>query len=414
MPEPAEPSVTAAIDASPDPHDRELRGVALALSDGSGFRLAIATFGDTGIRDVLIDRLTARLAADGVTLTRLDVASLVPPDEREARQEFSLLAALRDHCAGLTAAQQGAKIAISVVGLEHFISEFSDGGLDVLATANLQRELFPKACPVPVVLWLPPWATTLLAQKAPDLWHWRTATFDFPGGGAPPSALTAWPELTREEWWRPVDGERLGELTEELEALRRSEGGEDSPRARAYAARLRVRLADARYSRGTWDEALSLLVEAREAYERLGDMRSRAVTMGQIADILQARGQLDEALRIRKEEQLPVYERLGDVRERAVTMGQIADILQARGQLDEALRIRMEEQLPVYERLGDVRELLVGRANLAQMLLIRNTKDDRPEAHRLLCLALADARRLGLPEAAQIERLLTDAGLACN
>ena len=78
--------------------------------------------------------------------------------------------------------------------------------------------------------------------------------------------------------------------------------------------------------------------------------------MGQIADILQARGQLDEALKIRTDEELPVYERLGDVRERAVTMGQIADILQARGQLDEALKIRNEEQLPVYERLGDVRE----------------------------------------------------------
>ena len=77
--------------------------------------------------------------------------------------------------------------------------------------------------------------------------------------------------------------------------------------------------------------------------------------MGQIADILQSRGELDEALRIRREEELPVYERLGDVRSRAVTMGQIADILQSRGELDEALRIRREEQLPVYERLGDVR-----------------------------------------------------------
>ena len=81
--------------------------------------------------------------------------------------------------------------------------------------------------------------------------------------------------------------------------------------------------------------------------------------MGKIADILQARGQLDEALRIRREEELPVYERLGDVRSTAVTMGKIADILQARGQLDEALRIRREEQLPVYERLGDVRSTAV-------------------------------------------------------
>ena len=57
--------------------------------------------------------------------------------------------------------------------------------------------------------------------------------------------------------------------------------------------------------------------------------------MGKIADVLQARGQLDEALRIRQEEELPVYERLGDVRSKAITMGKIADILQAQGQGDQ-------------------------------------------------------------------------------
>ena len=36
-------------------------------------------------------------------------------------------------------------------------------------------------------------------------------------------------------------------------------------------------------------------------------------------------------------------------------MGQIANVLSSRGELDEALRIRREEELPVYERLGDVR-----------------------------------------------------------
>jgi hypothetical protein len=65
-------------------------------------------------------------------------------------------------------------------------------------------------------------------------------------------------------------------------------------------------------------------------------------------DILEARGELDEALRIRQ----------GDVRSRAVTLGKVADILEARGELDEALRIR-REVLPVFERLGDVRSRAV-------------------------------------------------------
>ena len=84
-------------------------------------------------------------------------------------------------------------------------------------------------------------------------------------------------------------------------------------------------------------------------------------------------------------------------------MGKIADVLQARGELEEALRIRREEELPVYEKLGDVRSLLVGRANLAITLQRRGRAEDRPEIERLLRLAHAESQRLGLPEARQIE-----------
>jgi tetratricopeptide (TPR) repeat protein len=107
-------------------------------------------------------------------------------------------------------------------------------------------------------------------------------------------------------------------------------------------------IADILQMRGELDLALKIRREdVLPVYERLGHVRSRAVTVGKIADILQARGELDQALKIRREEQLPVFERLGDVLERARTIGKIADILQARGELDQALKIRREEQLPV-------------------------------------------------------------------
>jgi tetratricopeptide (TPR) repeat protein len=167
--------------------------------------------------------------------------------------------------------------------------------------------------------------------------------------------------------------------------------------------------------KGSVEKALEILHnEVLPVFEKLGDVRSRAVTMGKIADILQARGQLDEALRIREEEQLPVYEKLGDVRSRAVTMGQIADILQARGQLDEALRIREEEEIPVYEKLGDVRELLIGRAKLAVLLWQRDGADAADEVNRLLCLALEDAHRLRIPEAGVIEGFLQRLEMGCG
>jgi hypothetical protein len=97
-----------------------------------------------------------------------------------------------------------------------------------------------------------------------------------------------------------------------------------------------------------------------------------------------------------------VYERLGDVRSVAITKGKIADIVQARGDLDEALRIRKDEELPVLERLGDVRSVLVARANLAQMFWKKDRVAHADEARRLLELALIDAQRLRLPEVAQI------------
>jgi hypothetical protein len=131
--------------------------------------------------------------------------------------------------------------------------------------------------------------------------------------------------------------------------------------------------------------------------------------MSRIADILQARGQLDEALKIRNE-QLPVFEQLGDVHERAVTMGRIATILQAPGDLAGSVRIRREEELPVYERLGDARYLLFGRWNLAFTLLRRGGEKDRDEARNLLRMALDEARRLQLSEVPQIERLLDQSG----
>ena len=107
-------------------------------------------------------------------------------------------------------------------------------------------------------------------------------------------------------------------------------------------------------------------------------MRSRAVTLGRVADVLQARGQLDEALRLRREEELPVYERLGDVRERAVTMGKIADVLQARGQLDEALRMHLEERLPVAQAMQD----LVSIAHIRILLCADSPAARRPGERR--------------------------------
>ena len=104
--------------------------------------------------------------------------------------------------------------------------------------------------------------------------------------------------------------------------------------------------------------------------------------MSKIADILYRRGDLPEALRIYREEVLPVFERRGEARSRALTMGRIANILHLLGDYDGALRIRREEELPVYERLDDVKGCAVTMGHIAQILHAKGDLDAALQMHR--------------------------------
>ena len=106
------------------------------------------------------------------------------------------------------------------------------------------------------------------------------------------------------------------------------------------------------------------MTNAIAIFEKLVDVRSLAVTKGRIADILQARGDLDAALRIRTEEELPAFEKLGDVGSLAVTKGKIADILQARGDFDAARRLHLDN-VSVAERMGAVRIIMYAKFSIA-------------------------------------------------
>ena len=140
-------------------------------------------------------------------------------------------------------------------------------------------------------------------------------------------------------------------------------------------------IADIAYRQGDYEEALRIRREIElPAFERLGDSRSAAVAWGKIADIADRRGDYEEALRIRREVELPVYERLGETRSAAVAWGQIADIAYQRGDYEEALRIRREVQLPAFERLGETRETAVAWGRIADIAYQRG---DYEEALRI-------------------------------
>ena len=362
------------------------------LLDGrQSFTLCFLTYSDSAYRDGVADFLEERLGA------RVRVS--IDPDDRIGTEAlFEKLSAGRN------------RGPAQLTGLERW----PEGLDDLLGRLNHRRGALAERCTRPLLMWIPSRALRAVATRAADLWAWRSGVFDFVLPASPnrrePHRSYGWAVkdtdasrrrerieelqqfLAKRPSLRPIDVDLLldlGQLHEsfgEMEAAKavylRARDALASMDDRRRRAITEGKIADIFEASGELDEALRIRIEEElPVYERLGDVHSWAVTQGQIADILQARGEFDQALRIRTEEQLPVYERLGDVRSRAIAQGKIADILQARGELDEALRIRIEEELPVYERLGDVHSRAVTRSQIADILQARGELD---EALRIL------------------------------
>jgi len=249
-----------------------------------------------------------------------------------------------------------------VVGLEAALDEGKEPS-PILAALNVRRRDWPELGQ-PVVFWVPERVVGQLLRCAPDFFDWRSDTLFFPA----------------------VDRMELRPLGE-----RTWRAGVD-PRLSAVGRRARLK-------------ELSSRVRLHEESDDPVILRATAGWWDEMAEHLWLLGELDEALRIRREEEIPVYEKLGDVRERAITMGQIADVLQARGNLDEALRIVRDEALAPLDRLGD-RNATSARLHLARLLLKRGSGRDRSEAREVLDHALAEAGRSGLASEVAIRREL--------
>ena len=370
------------------------------LEHAGGFQLVFAGCLSFAYRQALIDRIDVRHpSAVIVDLVPLAGPSVVLDELRRIGPQHN---------------------PIHLVGVEAWLRQ---AGPEALHALNYRRESLAADVPNTLVLWLDPGTIATVASEAPDLWAWRAAVLDFSHPPAERLAvhrgsifLGSAERAQRErrlaeigDYLRSIgepggpDADLMLEASDIEQSLGRSEAALAHAKAagaafreiddRRSAAVAVGRIADILASCGQLDEAMRLRVEEQlPVYERLGDVRSKAVTQGYIADILVSRGQLDEALRLRVEEELPVYERLGDVREKAVTQGKIADILASRGQLDEALRILRQEVLLAFERLGDVRSKAVTQGRIADILASRGQLDEALALHEQ---RLPVAERLG-------------------
>ncbi|WP_339134700.1 MAG: hypothetical protein WGN25_16065 [Candidatus Electrothrix sp. GW3-4] len=279
---------------------------------------------------------------------------------------------------------------------------------------NYHREYIARTCSGILAFWLPEPLVRAMALQAADFWVWREQVLDFTVPVEPVERMAVdWVKSQNMEvsgkqerikeieafFVRPAEQPSLStaDLKQELSNLYQSIGEYTKAKQvlkeaiaeyrdldeAAACARARYNLAVLISAQGEHEQALKIFREqVLPVNESLNDIRNKAVTMGRIADILQAKGQIDKALEIYREEQLPIFEKIQDVQAQAVTMGRIADILQAKGQIDKALEIYREEQLPIFEKIQDVREKAVTMGKIADILQARGELDKALDIRR--------------------------------
>lgn len=301
--------------------------------------------------------------------------------------------------------------AVQLSGLEHWPE-----GLDnLLGRLNLRREALAERCRRPLLFWTLSSQVIEVATRAADLWAWRSCILDFalPSKPLPAQTLAYSPvfslsavEVAKRR--KRIDdvldyvGEAPVMLAHHVEMLLevgrlRLDLGEVYDAEYTYRRALDASwaigdlrqqalvwrgLADVLEARGHLVDALRLRQEQMPVFQGLRDVRAVADTNGKIADILRVQGKFADALRLLTDDVIPIYERLGDMRSKAIILGSVADIHSAAGRLEEALRIHTEERLPVFSRLGETRLRAQVQGQTADVLQAAGRFDEALHLHR--------------------------------
>jgi tetratricopeptide (TPR) repeat protein len=242
------------------------------------------------------------------------------------------------------------KLAIFVYGLERSIPS-KEAYPPVLSSLNLSRELFLRQVPCPLVLWLPDYALTALARKAPDFWAWRSGLYEFAPERetADESLATVRGEAihTTESLSEQAKRERLVMLKGLLDDYR--ELG-DGPRAQAARAHILSEIGLLHGMLGEWTEATQAHKESLIISRDLEDGEGEAVALHNLAFIAQNEEELGEARRL-YDESLEIQKRLGNQSGIAITLHQLGRLAEDEGDKMEAARL-FREALSIFEKLG--------------------------------------------------------------
>lgn len=244
---------------------------------------------------------------------------------------------------------------VCVFGLDESLDANTNPDAEAaLFQLNVQRDRLLQLR-APLVFWLREDTLDRIATRIPDFWSWAGRTIRIRETGTPASPGSA---LQAGPTWRlaalPEAAKRVRLAALESFVRHESEGVPSRQELLGRVAAL-IELGQLECSRGELDAAeywfRSALddIRSRQALDEAEFRALSAIAWSGIADILCRRGLLDEALEIRRREELDVIRALGVRDAIPVALGKIADLMVLQGSHTEALRILTEEVLPALD-----------------------------------------------------------------
>jgi tetratricopeptide (TPR) repeat protein len=374
-------------ETSAEPDDVVIRRLVRALDYAEGFWLGFAKSNTYAQRrrvaalcKDLLEPLKIRVVEIELTEPVTDLLPILR--ERLARERDAHDEDTPPEEANATASQP--KFVIFVYGLEHSIPS-KEAYPPLLSSLNLNRELFLRQAPHPLVLWMPDYALTALARKAPDFWAWRSGLYEFaPEREAAEQSL----EAIRGEAIYITDSlseqakrERLVMLKGLLDDYR--ELG-DSPREQRARASILNGIGLMYLTLGELAEAEQAHEESLIIFRNLKDGMSEATTLHNLGRIAQDSGKIEEARRL-YDESLKISKRLSNQLIISNTLHELGRLAQDQGELEEARRL-YNESLEISERLGDQ---ITGANTLHELGRLTYTEGDLDKARGLYHQSLA-------------------------
>jgi tetratricopeptide (TPR) repeat protein len=361
------------LETTPEPDERVIRRLVRALDYSRGFWLGFAKSNTPAQR-----RRLSALCKDLLEPLKIRVLEI------ELNEPVTdILPVLRERLAQETAADDEGKatqpkLAIFVHGLERSIPS-REAYPPLLSSLNLKRELFRQEVPHPLLLWLPDYALTALARKAPDFWAWRSGLYEF----APEreAAEQSFVTLRNEEIHvteslsERANHERLLMLKGLLEDYR--ELG-NSPREQSAQERILSEIGRIYETFGEWAEARQAYEESLAISRSLNDELVQGIALNNLGIISQEMGNYIEAKHLYTEF-LKIARALNSQFNIAAALHQLGNIAYLQDELKEAKQL-YDESLEISKRLG----IQYGVSNTLYQLGVIAAKDaDLDEARRL-------------------------------